>query len=522
MTTALEPLGVQGDQKPSVDKLLLKPTPKLEALPVEIIEVILNSTRWDGLPILNKSDLCSLRSTNRQLQIVSFETFATRLFTTRKHMVERRSLDMLLELAEHSVFSDYVREVVIGPERINEMFIENDCPEHDPHNSAFWDDGKYNNCCPPSVIQYVDLLRTQCHCEDDEDDEWGPIAILGLALQKFRNLQVVRLDSYADMEDEKGRPQAWGAQRYYELAADLKKEGFKCTYPEFSGVDISSVKVDNDDFMPPPHMLIDRGGDVEGLYRHYDLVFRALQPIQEKQNWALELHYDFTPRRWPRSRNQEDLLEMEPIDLCSEAWKSIHSRVKVLSLAAVFEEGLRHQGTYRVWVQEFLEHCSEVERLVIADNLWQGGTIANAFHSAQLRSLTIQRARFYKEQIQLLLLNHANTLEELVCEEVRLRSNSGEWISVFRTMTRIRQLRRIRLSNLYLYARNASLQDYVKVGWPGALEMHATTAEQVQKKLSWAVNQSHIVHNGLRGESEVQYQDEMSGTVWFVDVKALG
>lgn len=163
------------------------PVPELESLPIELIEMILNSTRADGEPILSESDICSLCIMNRMLQAASFDTFAKRLFTMRKHMLDQRSLATLSDIAMHPVFSVYVCEVAISPERINDSFIKDKSTEFDFENSRSSDGSVYNGCNPLSVAHFRELVTNQNHFNGGDYEYCFPghSVVLGQTLQKF-------------------------------------------------------------------------------------------------------------------------------------------------------------------------------------------------------------------------------------------------------------------------------------------------------------------------------------------------
>lgn len=251
----------------SASRPLPAPLPELGSLPVELAEMILNSTGADGEPILSGSDICSIRLMDCMLQAASFETFAKRHFTIRKRMLDRRSLDTLLSIAKHPVFGPYVHEVAIGPERINAMFVENDDhvrPDDDPRCS----DGLIDSHRDPSTVVHFRELVSAQHLFDADCDPGSECAImLGRALKTFSNLRTVRIDSYVDMEDERQFPRAWGAHPYYELAADLRKTCSQRISSTYKASDVSSIAFDDCYFVPPPRILLPWGHDGEGLHR---------------------------------------------------------------------------------------------------------------------------------------------------------------------------------------------------------------------------------------------------------------
>lgn len=90
-----------------MSQLFPAPVTELGPLPIELIEMILNTMRADGEPFLSEPDLYSLCIMNCMLQAANFDTFAKRLVTMRKHMLDQRSLATLSDIAMHLVFSMY-------------------------------------------------------------------------------------------------------------------------------------------------------------------------------------------------------------------------------------------------------------------------------------------------------------------------------------------------------------------------------------------------------------------------------
>lgn len=110
--------------------ILLRPAPTLEGLPLELMYMVLNAYKKDEYCprtyILEQSDLCNLRLVSRRVHETTLHDFGKRIFTSRKHMLSRYSLYALRDISRHATFRHYVREVTIGPERVNPDFIGKD------------------------------------------------------------------------------------------------------------------------------------------------------------------------------------------------------------------------------------------------------------------------------------------------------------------------------------------------------------------------------------------------------------
>lgn len=111
------------------------PRPTLEELPTEIMTMILESSELHynveyniiegnfatetSKPILEATDIFSLRLASRQLEYKSLDAFGKRFFAVRNHMLSRRSVQCLREISASPKLSRYVKEVVIAPLRIS-------------------------------------------------------------------------------------------------------------------------------------------------------------------------------------------------------------------------------------------------------------------------------------------------------------------------------------------------------------------------------------------------------------------
>jgi hypothetical protein len=91
----------------------------LEAMPVELMSMIVKATGGDSKPILSAADVSSLRLASRRTYDTSFDAFGQRFMTTRKYMLSRSSLGSLAATAADPNLGSMVREAAIGPERIN-------------------------------------------------------------------------------------------------------------------------------------------------------------------------------------------------------------------------------------------------------------------------------------------------------------------------------------------------------------------------------------------------------------------
>ncbi|KAI4664102.1 uncharacterized protein J4E79_003603 [Alternaria viburni] len=277
------------------------PKPGLEALPVELMTLVTQSTDAKGKAILSGDDLCNLRSTSRRIKETSYDGWTKRCFSTRKHMLSRASLQCLLSISTDPVFRNYVEEVAIGPEHVNGYM-------------AFW---KLKNC--RSRDQEEDWPRTygpkheklvKEQEEFDASDE--AVEMLKSALRGFPNLKHVRIDSYPKDsypkkdDDAAAWTEAWGSKRI------LREMGWgACGY-----------------WASPQWALRNEGDSCRGkLHGHIDKVLSALRGIEDRKDWTLEVALNTMVLRY----------EKQPFDISSSDWTRVQHRVTQLKFIRTFE-----------------------------------------------------------------------------------------------------------------------------------------------------------------------------------------
>ncbi|CBX96001.1 hypothetical protein IAQ61_004822 [Plenodomus lingam] len=162
------------------------PTPRtlsfLETLPTELIGLITDAQDSQGHN-LSKTDLGNLRLASRRMQQATFQNIAKRAHTTHKFMLSRASIQYMLEIGNDEYASPYVREIAIGPERLNPNF-EALLEDMDEKVKEHW-----LECFKPV---YDKLVKEQQEFVTSGDMS----RMLSEAFVKFPNLERVRLDSY--------------------------------------------------------------------------------------------------------------------------------------------------------------------------------------------------------------------------------------------------------------------------------------------------------------------------------------
>ncbi|KAI4937794.1 hypothetical protein J4E85_000230 [Alternaria conjuncta] len=295
--------------------------PGLEALPVELMRLVTQSTDAKGKAILSGDDLCNLRSTSRRIKETTYDDWTKRCFTTRKHMLSRASLQCLLSISTDPVFRNYVEEVAIGPEHVNGYM-------------AFW---KLKNC--RSKDQEEDWPKTygpkhaklvEEQEEFDASDE--AVGMLKSALRGFPTLKHIRIDSYPkdsylkdpypnESEDAAAWTEAWGSKRI------LREMGWGA-YGHWAG---------------PQWALRNEGKACGGkLHGHIAKVLSALRGIEDRKDWTLEVALHTMGLGY----------EERPFDISSSDWTRVQHRVTHLKFIRTFEIFEKH------WITSLLQSVS--------------------------------------------------------------------------------------------------------------------------------------------------------------------
>jgi hypothetical protein len=157
----------------------------LEDLPVELMDMIMKIKGANDAPLLDVNDLTSLRQPSRQINALSLRTLSRRFFTMRKHMRSRASLECLVGIARSPALSPYVQTVAIGPERVNSRVQATTPHSKDPAVRDGWKEG--------NEVAWDALVREQ----RESDASNAADSMMKEAFELFKNLKLVRLDSYA-------------------------------------------------------------------------------------------------------------------------------------------------------------------------------------------------------------------------------------------------------------------------------------------------------------------------------------
>jgi hypothetical protein len=258
-------------------------TSPMESLPAELMSMVVQATGANNEPILSGEDVVNLRLTSRHYNYHTLNVWAKRFFTTRKHMLSRRSLQCLLDNANDPILSRYVREVAIGPGRINLKLISHLDPAHPDLINAWKRDYK---------SAWKKLVREHDALEASDAME----SMLQEALIKFDNLQHIRVHSY---------PFSW---KYKVSGEDCENGETDCYVEEEAGAwtqtwgkksilrQIGMAESRGSDWPEPCHVFVK--GDEYGSQTHgyYDRIFQTLRGVLEK-DWTLGLD-SFTLRVW--------------------------------------------------------------------------------------------------------------------------------------------------------------------------------------------------------------------------------
>jgi len=396
----------------------------LEGMPGELMAMIVEASGVDNEFILDVKDASNLRQASRRIHATSFDAFAQRFFTTRKHVLSPKSLRCLEHIAQDAALSPYVRELAIGPECLHPGFIIRKILER-PLRNGKW--GKKFNKFEPA---WRALVEQQAGFEVSNAD----IASLKKSLQGLHKLQKVRIDAHPDLEDEKAWCAAYGRDSILDLLGNNRFVG----RPEWSEAP-NGPEAQN--------ALVNEAADVYKLHGHYARVLEAVSSIAHKPDWTLDISLNTLGLRYRKV----------PFDLDSRAWRTVVHRVRSVSLERT-GSWFDNKVVSPAWVDRLLRDCPNLESLELNEDtnnnehlLLRNETFAN------LRHLTIRQNVFRDKNVIRFLAAHAGTLESITCEDVHLlRTPSGphapvkapSWHDTFEIMLDMPRLTAVKFSGL--------------------------------------------------------------------------
>ncbi|KAF2676803.1 hypothetical protein K458DRAFT_321114, partial [Lentithecium fluviatile CBS 122367] len=168
-------------------------TPTLSGMPNEIMCMIMlakikdasQSVSHEEEYIISSTEFFNLRLMSRQMAAATYLAFVDRYFKTRKHMLSKHSLFVLLRIAGCISLRGYVREVAFGPELIN------------PHPNPRW-------YIDRKVWKEQELAHLKLVREQNDFDNIDGLAkrIIEAALKRLPNLERVRLDCFPQEGNE--------------------------------------------------------------------------------------------------------------------------------------------------------------------------------------------------------------------------------------------------------------------------------------------------------------------------------
>jgi len=380
--------------------------------------MVVQATGANNKLILSSEDIGNFRLTSRHYNHHALDAWARRFFTTRKHMLSRRSVQCLIDIARDPILSHHVREVAICSERINpKLMLSFDKLPRDR-----WGEWKRHYS-----RKWRELLQGQDAFEASGD----MTPMLKDALNGFDSLQHICVHSnssdWRNIDDSgDGAPwiQTWGTRSI------LRQIGM--------------AESRWSDWPRPHHVFIDFVDHGHRIHGYYDEIFSTLCFIREK-NWTL--HLDCSDM-WAWRQG--------PFDLTSPYWNKIRDRVRSIGLQTVISTGER--TTYTPWIRQFIQACPGLKLLSLNDEC-SDASFLDEFDDTELVSLSIRKSMLPSWTFARFLAKHANTLECIVCEDLGLDDgweivddaepvSNSEWFSILEMMTKMSRLRTVQFEKL--------------------------------------------------------------------------
>lgn len=384
--------------------------------------------------ILTIEDLCSLRNVNKRMRDHIQHAFGTRAFRKRRHILTNYSLEGLRDISRHQVFSGYVREIHLGPERIPTS-IENIHPSIGPanplkrrspdpyanlQNSLTWsvgaiaEEGMSSWAMQEDVdnatirLHQAEQLKILCKEQYDFDASGQAITMLHEICENLTKLQKICLPSYPRPRDfEQGKTQffefgcewspPWGLQTLARrMIAAL------CPISDYS------MKLEKSFY---------EGGSYSNW--HLDTIYQAIYTIRDRPDWTIEFDLNSTERY------------IQPISTASSGsafvldsgfWKSSKDRIRQISLfrTIVASDRLERWHVRADWLIELFKSCgTNVETLTCyATTYW--AKICSEAPLPKLRYLEVSQSWFQDFYFRKFLIAHKKTLETIKLNTVSL------------------------------------------------------------------------------------------------------
>lgn len=324
----------------------------LEGLPIEGVALIVRTTNAQG-HTLNQTDLGNLRLTSRRIQKATFNTIAPHWHKTRKVMLSRPSLQCLLDIANDEYTRTHVQEIAIGPELPTPDFEKLLNQTMQLNEAGLLDDDsleleEYYVTSKRHKAYWQKTFQPTCQRLEQEQAAFSSsglmVRMLTEALQKFPNLQRVRLDSYPLnlLDSDATSPTtyaawttAWGTKT---LLKDMGYDEFK------------EVK-----YWPSASMILSRTTGERLAHHHYEPALQSLAVIKHKK-WTLDLCFHAL-------QYQENA---RPFNLQGPNWLAVRDHLRTVSLSRALENSTQIiPYADQAWCDAFLADCQTVTSLSV-------------------------------------------------------------------------------------------------------------------------------------------------------------
>jgi hypothetical protein len=484
----------------------------LEAMPVELMSMIVKATGGDSKPILSAADVSSLRLASRRTYKTSFDAFGQRFMTTRKYMLSRSSLGSLAATAADPNLGSMVREVAIGPERINTYL------DYFMRHHGFREEGRQKN---------FEAWEKKCRAAwralvaEQATFEAGGEIIESLtnSFRALTNLRKVRLDGFPETPTVDAWTGACGTKSVLRQL-DMIDSAFK-ENPGRAFI--------NEDWSSGSYRARKKK-----FHAHYNLALQALYGTADKKDWTLDITLN----------GFSQLAESMPIDLHTPYWQAVRERVRSVTLISTgYNHTLPDLVFDKDWLSQFLQDCSNIESLHIGDDDNAAWVLRN-FTFPKLRHLVLEDNRTMEIYLHRFLTAHANTLESITCDhstlEIPAPPNSSyicqvyqepgdltkvsaqrvtSWFSIFKLMHSMPRLKSVHFAHLVHHHDTTgrgtkNLKSNKTLRMRGAELLMTTEGDEVVRQLESAIDAS-IFNIRYQDYSHTGMLETRSLKVWF-------
>lgn len=329
--------------------------------------------------ILSADDLCNLRLVDKKTNGYVQRAFAVRFFENRKHMFSEYSLNALIEIARHPTFSNYVRKIALGPERISQFSDPElaDITYEKPELLGIWHLW-YHNRVGGSGNSFYSERGTR---------------LLKRALENLTKLQVFSIESYPEANTNRGHNNLWSNWRRPFGANTLVRELE------------SMIKLDS---VAAQGWLC--AVDADNVNWHLQPILKSLEAIKDRPEWKIDFYLN---------SSEKYIQATEPFNIDSPLWQACKDRVRHIYIHRTIQT-LAQPHNRADWLTKLFKSCGRyVDELNCQNTFYWSKIVCNAPFPT-LRRLNIYHAPVQDMYFNIFLERHAESLESINLNRVTL------------------------------------------------------------------------------------------------------